>query len=97
MWVIYPHNFEMFKGGIDMISKLKTHGKVVGAKQVKRAINSSNVEIVFVAEDAENKVTSEIEELCSSKHIEIVHVDTMKKLGNACGIGINAAVAALLK
>ena len=36
-----------------MISKLKTHNKVVGAKQVKRAINSSNIEAVFIAEDAE--------------------------------------------
>ncbi len=80
-----------------MISKLKTHNRVVGAKQVKRALNSSKVEIVFIAEDAEKKVTSEIEELCKSKHIEIVLVDTMKNLGKACGIGINAAVAALLK
>ncbi|MDD2447514.1 MAG: ribosomal L7Ae/L30e/S12e/Gadd45 family protein [Tissierellia bacterium] len=80
-----------------MISQLKTHNKVVGLRQVKRAIDSSTTEIVFVADDAEKKVTSEIEELCSSKQIEIIHVDTMKDLGKACGIGINAAVAALLK
>ena len=80
-----------------MISKLKTHNKVVGLRQVKRAIDSSTAEIVFLADDAEKKVTSEIEELCNSKQIQIVYVDTMNNLGKACGIGINAAVAALLK
>jgi large subunit ribosomal protein L7A len=89
--------FGMLEGGIIMISKLKTHNKVVGAKQVKRAINSSNIEAVFIAEDAEKKVTSNIEELCIDKHIQIIHVKTMKDLGKACGIDINAAVAALLK
>jgi large subunit ribosomal protein L7A len=80
-----------------MISKLKTHKRVVGAKQVKRALYSSNAEMVFVADDAEKKVTKEIVELCNSKQIQIIHVNTMEDLGKACGIDINAAVAALLK
>lgn len=79
-----------------MISKLETHNKIVGAKQVKRALNSLTVELVFIADDAEKKVTNEIVELCNSKQIQIVHVKTMDCLGKACGIGINAAVAALL-
>ena len=33
--------------------------KVVGAKQVKRALNSHEIEAVFIANDAENKVTDE--------------------------------------
>lgn len=80
-----------------MISKLKTHNKIVGAKQVKRALNSLDAEVVFIANDAEKKVTNEIEELCNLKGIQIIYVDTMLNLGKACGIDINAAVAALLK
>jgi len=53
--------------------------------------------MVFVADDAEKKVTKEIVELCNSKQIQIIHVNTMEDLGKACGIDINAAVAALLK
>lgn len=79
-----------------MISKLKGDNKIVGAKQVKRALNSSDVELVFVANDAEKKVTEDIVELCKTKQIQIVNVETMAKLGEACGIDINAAVAALL-
>lgn len=79
-----------------MISKLETQNKIVGAKQVKRALNSSKVEVVFIADDAEKKVTNEIEVLCNIKQIQVIHVETMDSLGKACGIGINAAVAALL-
>lgn len=80
-----------------MLSKLKAHNKIVGAKQVKRALNSSLVELVYIADDADKKITMDIEELSISKQIQIVHVDTMETLGKACGIDINAAVAALLK
>ncbi|MDR7871662.1 MAG: ribosomal L7Ae/L30e/S12e/Gadd45 family protein [Tissierellaceae bacterium] len=79
-----------------MTDNLKDMNKVVGAKQVKRAIKSSKVNKVYIAKDAETKVTSEIEEQCDKMHIPILYVETMKELGNACGIDINAAVAALL-
>ncbi len=80
-----------------MLSKLSTHEKIVGAKQVRRALDSSLVDLVFIADDAEKKVVGEIEELSNTKHVQIIRVNTMKDLGKACGIGINAAVAALLK
>lgn len=80
-----------------MVSKLQSHNKVVGAKQVKRALDSSDVEMVYIAKDAERKVVEKIEEISKSKGIDIQEVETMRVLGKACGIDINAAVAALLK
>ena len=80
-----------------MIAKLKGDNKVVGAKQVKRALITSDVELVYIAKDAEKKVTEEIIEFCNEKQIPIILVETMKILGNACGININAAVAALIR
>lgn len=80
-----------------MLSKLKDGKKVVGTKQVKRALNSKDVEVVFVAKDAESRITDEIIKLCNEKQVQIVYVETMKELGNACGIDVNAATAALLK
>ena len=80
-----------------MLSKLNVHNKIVGAKQVARALNSSDVDVVYIAIDADRKITKDIEELCITKQVQIVHVDTMENLGKACGIDINAAVAALLK
>ena len=79
-----------------MTIRLKDDNKVVGIKQVKRAINSSTVSQVYIAEDAEEKVTQEILLLCKEHGIPIEKVITMKKLGEACGIDINAATATLL-
>ena len=80
-----------------MIAKLSSDNQVVGAKQVKRALNTLDVELVYIAKDAEKKVTEEIIEFCNEKQIPIFLVETMKILGNASGININAAVAALIR
>ncbi|WP_353094241.1 ribosomal L7Ae/L30e/S12e/Gadd45 family protein [Tissierella praeacuta] len=80
-----------------MLSKLNADNKIVGVKQVKRALSSKDVEAVFIAKDAEDKVTDEIKDICINKHIQVIYVDDMKSLGNACGIDVNAATAALVK
>ncbi|MFY9483668.1 MAG: ribosomal L7Ae/L30e/S12e/Gadd45 family protein [Tissierellaceae bacterium] len=79
-----------------MTVDLKKSNRIVGAKQVKRALKASKVNKVYVARDADKRVTSEIVEQCKEMHIPLIYVETMKELGNACGIDINAAVAALL-
>ncbi len=38
-----------------MVSRLSGDNKIVGTKQVKRAINNSEAEIVYVAKDADKK------------------------------------------
>lgn len=80
-----------------MLLKLKTGNKYVGAKQVKRALNLHEVEAVFIAMDADKKVTDEIIQICKEKHVEVIHIKNMKELGDACCIDVNAATAALLK
>lgn len=80
-----------------MILKLTTGKKIVGVKQVKRALNSHEVEAVFIAMDAEKKITDQIIQICKEKDIEVFQVENMNKLGDACGINVNAATAALLK
>lgn len=79
------------------MERLDTDAKVVGAKQVKRSLSTDNVKLVYVAKDAEKKVTQDIIDLCKEKDVEIMYVDSMKRLGEACKIDINAATAALLK
>ena len=79
-----------------MTDNLKHSNKIVGAKQVKRALRESRVNKVYLAQDAEERVVSDIVQRCEEMHIPIVDVESMTKLGDACGIDINAAVAALL-
>ncbi len=80
-----------------MLTKLSTDAKVVGMKEVKRQLFEDNIELVFLAKDADEKVVLDIIEDCEEKNIDIVYVDSMKDLGLACGIDVNAATAALLK
>ena len=80
-----------------MTLKLNTDKKVVGTKQVKRAIVNGKVDIVYIAKDAEKKIINEITTACNEKQIEIIYVESMRKLGEACNIDVSAASAALLK
>lgn len=80
-----------------MLLKLTAGKKTVGVKQVKRALNSHEVEAVFIAMDADKKIIDQIIQICKEKGVEVFQVDNMNKLGNACGINVNAATAALLK
>jgi large subunit ribosomal protein L7A len=80
-----------------MLSRLNTGNKVVGTKQVKRALANGKVEIVYIARDAEKKVVNEIVTACNEKEIQIIYIESMKKLGEACNIDVSAASAALLK
>ena len=79
-----------------MLNRLKIENKLVGTKQVKRALNGDDVKIVYLAKDADREVVSTIINLCEDKNIDIYYLDTMEELGKACQIDVSAAVAALL-
>jgi len=80
-----------------MLDKLKKASKkIIGTKQTLKAINKEQVSIVFIAQDAEEHVVLPLKEMCREKGIEIVSVSTMKELGEACGIQVGAASAAIL-
>ena len=80
-----------------MTLKLGTDKKVVGTKQVKRALAEDQVKQVYIAQDAEKTVVNQIIQICKEQQIQIVYIESMKKLGEACNIDVNAATAALLK
>lgn len=79
-----------------MLQDLKTGNKVTGAKQVTRALRNGIVKRVYLAENADPRVTNPIAALCEEKGIESVSVPTMNEIGSACGIAVGSAVAALV-
>lgn len=80
-----------------MPSVLRAQGKkVVGAKQTSKYIKSGKTITVYIARNADEKVRKPIEELCRQNDIQPVYIETMKELGNICGIDIGAATAALI-
>lgn len=80
-----------------MITELTNRSKVVGAKQTRRALESGEAERVFLAADADPRVTDPIAALCGEKGVPTERDCSMKELGKACGIAVGCAVAAVIR
>jgi len=51
---------------------------------------------VFLAQDADTRVTEPVAALCREQGVETESVPTMAQLGSACGIAVGSAVAATI-
>ena len=69
----------------------------IGAKQTKKAVEKEEAQLVFVAHDAEKRVTEPILKLCEEKGIEVIFIATMEELGCLCGIEVGSATAAIVQ
>ena len=79
-----------------MLDELKTGQKVVGIKQLRKALNAGVAKKVFIALDADPALTEPLVEQCHSIHVDVIPVPTMKQLGDACNISVAAAAAAII-
>lgn len=79
------------------VDTLKTATKAVGAKQASKAVDKGLASLVYLAQDADARVTAPIRELCGRKGVVVQMVPSMDELGKACGIEVGAAAVALLK
>ena len=79
-----------------MLTDLKTAKKVTGAKQVTRALKNGAARRVYLADNADPRVTEPVADLCQEHGVEAVHVPSMTALGAACGIAVGSAVAAIV-
>ena len=73
---------------------------VTGVKQVTKAVGKGRAACVFVASDADGRVTrslKELKELCADVGVELVENATMAELGRACSIEVGSAAAAALR
>lgn len=71
--------------------------KTVGIKQTLKAVRNNRAKTVYVAKDAEKRLTEPLIKLAEENSLEIIYIDTMKELGSLCGIDVGASAAALLK
>ncbi len=81
-----------------MCHELKSaENKVVGLKQLLRGLEADEVLAVYIADDAEEHVKERILSAVGEKDVHIVYVQSMRDLGNACGIDVPASCAAIIK
>ena len=79
------------------LEELKNAKRVIGIKQVTKAVTRDAAACVFLADDADERVVGPLRHLCEAKGVEMENVATMRKLGTACSIEVGAAAAAVLK
>ena len=80
-----------------MIQELSGSNKVVGAKQVKRALRAGQAVRLYMAMDADPRLLQPLVQEAVNRQVPVSQVPTMKELGQSCGIAVGAAVAVLLR
>ena len=80
-----------------MLSELQSRNKIVGIKQLRKALRDGTAAKVFVACNADPGLIGPIREACRQGNVPVEEAATMAELGKACGIEVGAAVAALLR
>jgi large subunit ribosomal protein L7A len=70
--------------------------RTVGAKQTLKALQRGVVSTLFIAADADPKVTRGLVQEARQQNVSIIEVETMAALGKACLIDVGAAIAAVL-
>lgn len=71
--------------------------RTVGVKQTQKAVVRQAAEVVYIACDADERVTGKLLELCEANHVPTVTTESMLEIGRACSINVKAAAAAVLK
>lgn len=68
---------------------------LIGTKQMLKALKNNEAKEVIIAIDADWHVTNKILEAAREKSIPVIEVESMKKLGIACGIDVGTATVAI--
>lgn len=83
------------KGGF-MLYDSKDTISIVGTKQTLKQLQQGGVKTVFVAKDADDRVTGKVIELAKAKNVTVEFIETMKELGKKCNVEVKTAVAAII-
>lgn len=84
------------EGVCQMPNKLASASKVVGVKQVRRALAAGRVKRLYLAKDADLQLTEPLERQAAEQGVDVTWAESMKELGRACGIAVGASVAAIV-
>ena len=79
-----------------MLTELENAAKVVGVKQVRRALASGRAKRLYLAKDADPQLIGPLERQAAEAGLEVAWADAMKALGRACGIAVGTAAAATI-
>lgn len=87
-------------GDLLVLYKKLTHVQsriVIGTRQTLKALKNSEVNEVFIANDADHQLIQPVITQAAELGIPCHHVDSMKKLGTASGIEVGTSVVSVKK
>ena len=79
------------------LNELAVPERVVGEREIRRALSKCMLRKIFVAADSDARVVRGLLEVAAKQEVEVERVDSKQKLGRACAINRAASVAGLLK
>ena len=79
-----------------MLTELKMSRKVVGMKQIRKALQDGSAAKVYIADNADPHLTEPLAQQCEQLQVPVCSVATMAELGLAFGIDVGAAAAAIV-
>jgi large subunit ribosomal protein L7A len=80
-----------------MMEKLDDSRKVVGTRRLLKALSAGEIALVYLADDAEMFIRTQVAEACEKAGVRLIVVPEMKQLGKACGVDVKTAAAGLKK
>lgn len=80
-----------------MLEKLRNADKVVGTRRLLRAVLAGEIAEVYLAMDADLFIIRQVRDACNRANVRMVEVDSMKQLGEACGVDVKTASAGIRK
>ena len=80
---------------LDIIKDAKR--RIIGTKQTNKALEKEQLTGVFIAMDAERRLIKPVMAAAKELGILVYYVESMKKLGAACEIEVDTAIAGVLK
>ena len=78
------------------MEEARNASRAVGLKQCVKAIKSGRAKKVIIAGDAEERIKSNIIELCKKFGIEAEYAGSMKALGAEAGIDVGTSVICII-
>ena len=71
--------------------------RVVGTKQVLRAVADNRAAMVYLGKDADNFLYHRVKGACEEKGVSVNTAYTMSEIGTFCVLDVPSAAAAVLK
>lgn len=70
---------------------------IIGTKQTAKVLKEGIVLELIVASDSDQQLTANLVKQAQELNIPVLYVDSMKRLGKACGIEVGAAAVAIIR